>query len=335
MAQALGLLILSFIISSLLFVPYIDKLYQWNIRRKVQKTKDAFNKKTPIFDKFHNIKAGTPIAGGLLIIVIVTILTLWSYGILNMTPKIWEIFVILFTFISFGILGALDDLKKIFGFKKEGFFGLRLRHKLLIQTALALIIGLVFYFKLGYTFVYIHWLGMLPVGPLFILLAAFVIVAFTNAYNITDGLDGLSSGILMICLTAFWAISATLLDATLGVFIAIWIGSLISFLYFNVYPARIMLGDVGALSFGATLAVVGLLTGKILAIAIIGGIFVIEVGSSLLQLLSKKYRGKKLFPVSPLHLLLQYKGWEEPKIVMRLWLIGILFAILGLWIAVI
>lgn len=335
MAQALGLLILSFIISSLLFVPYIDKLYQWNIRRQVQKTKDAFNKKTPIFDKFHNFKAGTPIAGGLLIIIIVTILTLWSYGILNMTPKIWELFVILFAFLSFGILGALDDLKKIFGLKKEGFFGLRLRHKLIIQLVLALIIGLVFYFKLGYTFVYIHWLGMLPVGPLFIFLAAFVIIAFTNAFNITDGLDGLSSGLLMICLTAFWAISATLLDATLGVFIAIWIGSLIAFLYFNVFPARIMLGDVGALSFGATLAVVGLLTGKILAIAIIGGVFVFEVSSSLLQLLSKKFRGKKIFPVAPLHLYLQLKGWEEPKIVMRLWLIGILFAILGLWIAVI
>lgn len=335
MAQALGLLILSFIISSLLFVPYIDRLYEWNIRRKVQKTKDAFNKKTPIFDKFHNIKAGTPITGGLLVIIVVTILTLWSYGILNMTPKIWELFVLLFAFLSFGVLGALDDLKKVFGFKKEGFFGLRLRHKLMIQFILALIISLIFYFKLGYTFVYIHWLGMLPVGPLFVLLAAFVIVAFTNAFNITDGLDGLSSGLLMICLTAFWAISATLLDATLGVFIAIWLGALISFLYFNVYPARIMLGDVGALSFGATLAVVGLLTGKILAIAIIGGIFVIEVASSLLQLLSKKFRGKKLFPVSPLHLLLQYKGWEEPKIVMRLWLIGVLFAILGLWIAVI
>jgi len=96
-----------------------------------------------------------------------------------------------------------------------------------------------------------------------------------------------------------------------------------------------MLGDVGALSFGATLAVVGLLTGKILAIAIIGGVFVFEVSSSLLQLLSKKMRGKKIFPVAPLHLYLQLKGWQEPKIVMRLWLIGILFAILGLWIAVI
>lgn len=335
MAQALGLLILSFIISFLLFVPYIDKLYGWNIRRKVQTTKDAFNKRTPIFDKFHNCKAGTPIAGGLLVIIIVTILTLWSYGILNMTPKIWEIFVLLFSFISFGVLGALDDIKKIFGLKKEGFFGLRLRHKLIIQLVLALFIGLIFYFKLGYSFVYIHWLGSLPIGPLFILLAAFVIIAFTNAFNITDGLDGLSCGLLMICLTAFWAISATLLDATLGVFIAIWLGCLIAFLYFNVFPARIMLGDVGALSFGATLAVVGLLTGKILAIAIVGGVFVIEVASSLIQLLSKKYRGKKIFPVSPLHLFLQYKNWEEPKIVMRLWLVGILFAILGLWIAVI
>lgn len=335
MVQLLGFLILSFFITSILLVPFIDLLYRLKFRRQKQKTIDAFNHRTPIFDKFHSWKAGTPVGGGLLIILVVTTLTLWSYGILNLSPKPWEIFVLLFSFLAYGLLGLYDDIKKSFGRKTGGFFGLRLGHKFLIQWIFAFFISFIFYFKLGYDFIHIRWFGEIEIGFLFIPLAAFVIVSFTNAFNITDGLDGLASGLLVICLAAFSVIASTLLDPTLAVFIALWIGSLISFLYFNIYPARIWLGDVGALSFGATLAVVGLLTGKILALAVIGGVFVGEVGSSLLQLLSKRYRGKKLFSVSPLHLYFQNRGWEEPKIVMRFWLAGIMLAIFGLWLAVI
>jgi phospho-N-acetylmuramoyl-pentapeptide-transferase len=110
-------------------------------------------------------------------------------------------------------------------------------------------------------------------------------------------------------------------------------GSIGAFLYFNIYKARIWLGDVGALSLGAVLAVIGLLTGKIIALAFIGGVFIIEIASSLIQIISKKFFHKKVFSVSPFHLLLMKKGWDEPKIVMRAWLLGFLFAILGLYIA--
>lgn len=333
MSKFLGLSILAFLLTTLLLFPFIDFLYQRRFRRLKQKTRDALDQPTPIFDKFHSWKAGTPIGGGLLMIAVVTFLTLWSYALLGLQTKPWEIFVLLFTFLSFGILGFYDDIRKIFGVKDSGFFGLRLRYKLILQIALALIIGTIFYLKLGYDFIYIHWLGMLPIGPLFIPLAAFIIVAFTNAFNITDGLDGLAPGLLLICLVAFWLIAASLLDPTLAVFIAIWLGALLAFLYFNIYPARIYLGDVGALSFGATLAVVGLLTGKTLALAVVGGVFVLEVGSSLMQLLSKKYLGRRIFRVAPLHLWLQERGWEEPKIVMRAWIVGVIFAIFGLWLA--
>lgn len=335
MAQLLGLLLLSFFITSILIVPFIDLLYKWRLQRHKQTTLDVFSKRTPIFDKLHSWKVGTPVGGGLLIIGVVTILTLWSYGLFGLTAKPWELFLLLFTFLSFGFLGLYDDARKTFGYKNDGFFGLRLRHKLLIQMVLSLIIGAIFYTQLKFDFINIHWFGTIEIGPLFIVLAALVILSFANAFNITDGLDGLAAGLLMICLAAFWVIASSLLDPTLAVFIAIWIGSLIAFLYFNVYPARIWLGDVGALSFGATLAVVGLLTGKILALVVIGGLFVIEVGSSLLQLLSKKFFVKKLFAVAPLHLWFQNKGWEEPKVVMRFWLAGILLSIFGLWLAVI
>jgi len=128
-------------------------------------------------------------------------------------------------------------------------------------------------------------------------------------------------------------ITAQQIDQSLGVFVALLMGSVGAFLYFNIYKARLWLGDVGSMSLGAVLAVIGLLTGKPLALAVIGGVFVVEAASSLAQILSKKFLGKKLFPASPLHLFLQHKGWEEPKIVMRAWLLGFFFAILGLYLA--
>jgi len=332
MAQLLGLTILSFFISGILLIPFIDFLYKIKLRRKKQKTRDVFNNRTPIFDKFHGWKIGTPFGGGILIILVVTVLSLWAFGIFNISVKGWELFTILFTFISFGLLGLYDDVKKLIA-KQDGFFGMRFRHKFVIQWILALIIASVLYYKLGYSFIFIRGIGLTSLGILMIPIAAFIIVSFTNAFNIADGLDGLASGLLLICLGSFLAISSTQLDNFLGIFIAILMGSVSAFLYFNIYKARIWLGDVGSLSLGALLAVIGLLTGKIIALAIIGGVFVLEAGSSLLQLLGKKYLKRKILPAAPLHLYFQRRGWEEPKIVMRAWLLGFIFAVIGLYIA--
>lgn len=334
MAQILGLTILSAFITGVLLVPFIDFLYGIKLRRQMQQTKDPFNQRTPIFDKYHGWKVGTPFGGGILIILVVSVLTLWAYGMFNITLKPWELFVLLFTFMGFGLLGLYDDMKKLMAPKDEtAFWGLRFRHKFLIQWTLALIIASVLYTQLGYTFIFIHGIGLASLGFLFIPFAAFVIVSFANAINITDGLDGLAAGLLLICLGAFLAITAQQLDEFLGVFVAILMGSVAAFLYFNIWKARIWLGDVGSMSLGAVLAVIGLLTGKTIALAFIGGVFVLEIGSSLAQLLSKRFFGKKILPVSPLHLYFQQKGWEEPKIVMRAWLLGFMFAILGLYIA--
>lgn len=332
MAQLLGLIILSFFITGILLIPFIDFLYKIKLRRVKQTTKDIFNKRTPLFDKFHAWKVGTPFGGGILIILVVSILTLWAYGIFEINIKPWELFIILFSFISFGVLGLYDDIKKIVN-GKGVLFGLRFRYKFILQWFLALIIATVFYTQLGYDFIFIHGFGLASIGFLFIPFAAFVIVSFVNAFNIADGLDGLASGLLLICLVAFLAITSSQLDRGLGIFIAILMGSVAAFLYFNIYKARIWLGDVGSLSLGASLAVIGLLTGKIIALAFIGGVFILEVGSSLVQIFGKKIMGRKIFPASPLHLYLQKRGWEEPKIVMRAWLLGFFFAVLGLYIA--
>jgi len=189
--------------------------------------------------------------------------------------------------------------------------------------------------NLKISFVYIPYFGVLKLGWFYVPFAAATIVFFTNAFNITDGLDGLAGGLLLICLFAFWILSAHILDTPLSIFIALFIGSLIAFLYFNIWPARVFLGDVGALSFGATLAVIGLLIGKIVALAIIGGLFVFEALTSLAQIISKRFLGRKLFACAPFHLWLQNWGWEEPKIVMRAWLAALILAIFGIWLAVV
>lgn len=279
MALYLGILIFSFIVTSIAIVPFIDFLY--------------------------SKKKGTPVGGGILILTIVTLLYVLLFPlIIRLGVYITSAFsikeelnIIFFTFISFGLLGLYKS-----------------RFKLVIQTLLALTVSALLYFNLKIDIVNIPFLGVLNLGAWFVPLSTVVIMAFTHGFDIADGLDGLSCGSLLICLLAFWALALASLDTPLSIFIALWIGSLIAFLYFNVYPARLRLGQAGSLSFGASLAVVGLLLGKTIALLVIGGIFIIEL-------------------VSFAHRKLQKIGWEEPKIVMRFWLAGIMLAVFGLWLA--
>jgi phospho-N-acetylmuramoyl-pentapeptide-transferase len=342
---ALGLIIFSFLMSFLLIIPFIDLLYKMHLTRRKEAPKTG---KIPLFDKLHDIKAGTPVGGGVLIIILTSILfaiifPISSYLGLYITSSFSlraELFIIFFTFISFGVLGLSDDLLKIFAKPTKGilglWFGLRRKHKFAFQCTLALFIGFFIYRFLGIQIINIPIFNVvINLGPWYIPFAAFVIVAFTNAFNVTDGLDGLSAGLLVICLLAFEVIAAGNLDTPLSLFISLLLGGLIAFLYFNVWPARIFLGDAGALSFGAMLGVIGLITGRIIALVVIGGLFVIEVATSAIQIFGWKYLKRPIFPLAPIHHTLLARGWQEPKIVMRAWILGILLAIFGLWLATI
>jgi len=307
LAILLGVLMLSFILSSIAIVPFIDLLYKLKFQRAEQNTRDAFGVLTPIFNKFHEKKAGVPVGGGLIVIAIVSTLfvllmpLMTRFGITvtsNYKDIQAEVNVLFFTFMSFGILGLYDDIKKFFKFKASGFFGLRLKHKLIFEIILASIVSWMLFYNLGISILHIPFIGTFELGILYVPFATFTIVAFANAVNITDGLDGLASGTLMISLFGLWFLSSQILDVPLSIFLALLIGALISFLYFNVYPARLFMGDVGSLSFGATLAVIGLLLGKIIALVVIGFIFVFEISTSLIQLISKKFRKKKVFPAA-------------------------------------
>jgi phospho-N-acetylmuramoyl-pentapeptide-transferase len=338
----LGLLILSFAVTFALIIPFIGLLYRLKFLRG-RETEEVRRGATANFYKIrqmHEYKAGVPSGGGILVVAVVTFVFAFAalYQAVNNNlycgHPIWkELTVIFYTFVGFGLLGLYDDLIKIFGFIKTGFFGLRMRHKFIIQWLLGFIVAGMIYWGLGADIVNIPYFGYLDLGWWIVPLAAFLVVGFANAFDFTDGLDGLSCGLLLICLLAFWVIALADLDHVMSLFIVVWTGAVLAFLYFNIYPARIMLGNVGGLAFGATLAVVGLLSGKVVALLVIGGVFIAEGTSSLLQLMSKKFMKKRLFPIAPLHHWLQLIGWEEPKIVARAWLTGAALAIFGVWLA--
>jgi len=335
----LGLLLFSFLTTSILVVPYINLLYKLKFQRQNQKTLDFQDKRTPVFDKFHSQKIGTPVGGGLLIIASVIILFLSLFPLLRFSNIFissnyridQEIAVIFFTFIGFALLGLYDDVLKFFGFQKTGFFGLRMIHKLLLQLILSILISFYVVTQLGINFVYVPFFGPIDLGWLSVPLYTVIIVAFANFFNISDGLDGLSCGLLMIALFAFWILSNHSLDTPISLFLALWLGALIAFLYFNIYPARIWLGDVGSLSFGATIALIAILLGKLVPLIVVGAPFIVEGVSSAIQIFSKLYFKRKVFPAAPIHLTLQKIGWEEPKIVFRAWLAGIILAVVALW----
>lgn len=341
MALLLGLLIASFIINSIIIIPFINLLY----KLRFYKSKSAVeSNKTDAASQHIRTKARTPEGAGLLVIVVVSIVFalvfpllnffgIYVSGVYNLTD---EIRIIFFSFISYGLLGLYDDVVKYFELDKElGYAGLKTRDKFVIQWILALIIGALLHFNLGIGIINIPLVGILNLGVWYVFVAAFLIVLLANSVNITDGMDGLAGGLLMISLFGFWFLSASILDTPLSIFLALWLGSLIAFLYFNVFPARIFMGDVGALSFGATFAVVGLLLGKIVVVFIVGLPFIVEGMSSLLQILSVKLTGKRIFPVAPLHYWLLKVGWQETKIVQRSWLMAIMLVVFGIWLSLI
>lgn len=333
MTNLLGLVLLSFFVTSIFMVPFIDFLFYLRRKYKRKIPKGYDDTKTPIHNQLLKGKdIDTPVGGGILLLILICILTL-IYSQLNSSVKSHELNILIYTMLSFGLIGLLDDLKKILTAFSGKYAGIRGRFIILFQVIFAFLIAYMLYSVLGLSNIYISEIGNLIIGYWYIPIAAFIIISFSNAYNIADGLDGLSTGLLLICLFAFLAFTSATLNLTLASFIGIWIGSLFAFLYFNVYPARIYLGDAGAYAFGATLAVLGLLTGKILALTIIGGVYVVIISSSLIQILSKKFLQRKIFPVAPIHMYFKYLGWEEPKIVFRFWLVGALFAIFGLWLA--
>jgi len=273
----------------------------------------------------HYGKAGTPTMGGMLVVGVVLFLAmaLRIEDAATLTPML--------TLVGVGILGAIDDFVNV----RTGI-GMRGRWKLVWQTVVAVLAGYYIQRHFEITAINIPFVGEIVIGSLlFLIFVAFVIVGVSNAVNLTDGLDGLAGGVLIFSFVAYLLISLVPVEGVkaeqpnLAVFCALVIGALMGFLWFNVHPAQIFMGDSGALSLGATLAVVATVNGQLPLLAVIGIVFFAVIMSVVVQVLSFRLRGRRIFRMTPLHHHFELIGWAEEKITVRFWIVAALAGLLG------
>jgi phospho-N-acetylmuramoyl-pentapeptide-transferase len=325
-------LLASAVATGLLAVPFINLLYRLKFQRQ-REIPDTVDGPVMLFDQMHAKKAGTPAAGGLLVLGVTVTLGVIMYQFTSFKAN-WTIGILALTYLLFGALGFYDDLRKFLEAPASGAWGIRAHTKLIVQLLFGLLVGYLLYRYMGLHEVVFPFKMTLDLGGWYVVFAALVIATMSNAFNITDGLDGLAAGLLVIALAAFWYLAVLFSTADVVLFIALLIGSLLAFLYFNIYPARVFMGDTGALALGAALAVIALMSRSSFALPFIGGVFMIELASSAIQMLSKATRGgRKVFLVAPLHHHFEARGWNETKVTMRFWLAGALFAFIGICVA--
>lgn len=323
------LLALAGFLFSMLFTPiYTHFAYKYKFWKK-QKQTTVDGKALPVMTKLHAHKFARvfPTMAGLVGILAVTLVTC----IFNLDRG--QTWLPLAGFLGGASVGMIDDIINVFGSGK-GAAGLRGPVKFFLISAVGIALGWFFAYKLGWTSILIPFVGNFEIGAFVVMLIfAFAVVATSNAVNITDGLDGLSGGLAMLAYAAFGVIALFQGNIMLFGFCLTVIGWLLGYIWFNVPPARFMMGDTGSFALGAGLGVVAMMTNSFLSLPIIGLPFVVETSSSLIQLISKKFFHRKIFISAPLHHHLEAKGWGEAKIVMRFWIIAGVCAIVGVFIA--
>lgn len=278
--------------------------------------------------KAHYKKSGTPTMGGLMLILAVTAAVL-AWGGTNR-----EIWLALFVMIGYGFIGFIDDFIKVV-LKRN--LGLTARQKLFGQVVIAVMLAYTAaeYFGLG-TYLWIPiWNERIELGPLYYVFILFLLVGTTNAVNLTDGLDGLAAGTSLVAAAAFAVVALSVGKMSMAVFCAGVVGACLGFLRFNKNPARIFMGDTGSLALGAALAVAAVITKTELLLVVIGGVFVVETLSVIIQVISFKTTGKRVFRMSPIHHHFELGGWPETKVVKIFCLAGVFCAILGLFMLVV
>ena len=358
MFNDLILLFISLGLSVLMYPIYIKFLYRFQLGEEIRGDGP----------ESHLKKSGTPTMGGLVILIAVFLTTLFSN--LNITQTIFPLFVIalsgLFGIIedltkistktgyvffkfnpgnNFLIINVKKFLNFIFGKPAELFVefwrmlgskterGLQSYQKFLIQAGIAGFVSYWTYFKLGWDYIWFPFIENITIGyfyPIFIFLFFFLVL---NSVAITDGLDGLVGGLSLISFMAFWVICSYLDYKSLSGFIATFIGALLVFLYFNVFPARLFMGNVGSHILGAALALIPILIHREILIFIIYIVFLVDGLSSPLQSFFYKLTGKRIFLMAPIHHHFEMKGWPETKVTLRFWIFGIIAALLGVFVA--
>lgn len=318
----------AFLLAMFLTPIYTHFAYKYKFWKKQKKT-TVQGDKLPVMTKLHahKFKRAFPTMAGIIGVVTVAVVTLvcnWDRG---------ETYLPLAAFLGGALIGLIDDLINVFGSGK-GAAGLRAPVKFGLITVVGLSLGWYLAVKLGWTSLMIPFVGAVNIGVLgMILVFAFAVVATANAVNISDGLDGLAGGLSLIAYGAFGVIAIFQGQWMLAGFCFTVVGWLLSYIWFNVPPARFMMGDVGSFALGAGLGVVAIMTNSLLLLPIIGILFVIEAGSSLIQMFWKKVFKHKLLISAPIHHHLEAIGWNEAKIVMRFWVIAGAAALFGVFLA--
>lgn len=316
---------LAFVLAIALTPMLTDFLYRNEVWKKPKDTAIT-GEKAPVYQKLHAAKHRRkfPTMAGVLMWGVVAIVTI----LFNLDRA--GTWLPLFTMVSAGILGLLDDYINIRWMDKSGIKGMRSGMKFFLQLLIGGVGAWWFFAKLGFDILHVPGIGDFALGFWYIPFFILVIIASANAVNITDGLDGLAGGLLAIVFTAYTVIALTQGNVELAAFCGTVVGAVLAYTWFNIYPARFMMGDTGSLSLGATLGVVAMLTNTAIPLILIAGVFVLETLSSIIQICSKRLFGQKVFISAPLHHHLEAMGWPETKVTMRLWVIGAVFAVLGL-----
>jgi len=293
-----------------LFIPFLHRLkFGQSIREEGPKS--------------HHKKSGTPTMGGTIILLALT------FTVLKFATNSLEIFLLMLVTLGYGLLGFLDDFIKI-AFKRN--LGLTAKQKLFGQLVLALI----FYYILiqnGHSTELLipgtPW--SVDLGWVYFPFIIIMMIGFSNAVNLTDGLDGLLSGTAAVAFGAFAVLAYMRSEIDISIFSAAVVGAVLGFLVYNAHPAKVFMGDTGSLALGGAIAAIAILTKTELLLLIIGGIFVIEAFSVILQVISFKTRGKRIFKMSPIHHHFELSGWSEWKVVVVFWFVSICFAGIGIY----
>lgn len=333
--RILGITVLSFM-TAMVAVPFFYRwLLKFGIKKQIRVSESA-----PIFSSLHASKAGTPTMGGILIWGTVIVLALvfmildvfWDgfFTYLNFVNRA-QTYLPLFAILVAGVLGLLDDLLGVFKIGPKGG-GLAVRHKLLLYTALGAIGAWWFYApqNLDWHVIHIPFMGSFDIGIWYVPIFIFIIAASAFSANETDGLDGLLGGISLFIFGALMVVSFILGRYDLAVMIGAMIGSLLAFLWHNIYPAKFFMGDTGSMALGITMGVVVMLTNTVLFLPIFALPLVLESLSVIAQTASKKFRKKKIFLSTPIHHHFEALGIPESQITMRFWIISFVSAALGL-----
>lgn len=325
--------LVSFLVATLAFPYFIKFVQNYKLTQKIR-SEGMSGGVSALFSKLHAHKAGTPTMGGVVVIgaVLTTVLVsrilayfgVIEYSLLNRG----ETYLPLFTLLAVGILGVVDDYLNIT--ERSAQKGLSARVKFWSLIGFAVMGAAWFVFRLEWSMIHVPGVGDFDIGLWYFPLFVFILVGVSNAVNITDGLDGLAGGLLAIAYGVFAVIAYFYDLPILAIFCLVVVAALMAFLWFNVPPASIYMGDTGSLALGATLGVIAMLTNAIFILAIVGFIFVLETLSVILQLFWKKKFKKKFFKIAPLHHHFEAEGWSETQIVMRFWLLGAICGVIGL-----